>query len=114
MADNGTTAIRGVYTTELTPTPVTSIDQSNSTQLLSVSYTDLAYYDSNDRGTTVVFINAGITIPNQVIPVTYYKMRGFYTVGGVYESYVVTGSPSFTVPSGHTLTNIVVAAVWVI
>ena len=45
---------------------------------------------------------------------TYYKMRGYYVIGSVYEVYVVTGSPSSTPPSGHTLTNVAVIDTWTI
>jgi hypothetical protein len=44
----------------------------------------------------------------------YYKMRGYYITGAVYEVYVVTGSPSSTPPSGHTLTNVAVIDTWTI
>lgn len=43
---------------------------------------------------------------------TYYKMRGYYVVGAVYETYVVTGSPSSTPPSGHTLIDVVIVSTW--
>lgn len=47
-----------------------------------------------------------------VVPQTYYQMRGWYAAGGVYETWVATGAPSMTPPSGHTLTGIVVVATW--
>jgi len=43
---------------------------------------------------------------------TYYKMRGYYVAGAVYETWVVTGDPSVTPPSGHTLTNVVIVSTW--
>lgn len=43
---------------------------------------------------------------------TYYKMRGYYSVGSVYETYVVTGAPSSTPPSGHVLTDVAIVATW--
>jgi hypothetical protein len=43
---------------------------------------------------------------------TYYKMRGYFVSGAVYETYVVTGSPSSTPPSGHTLIDVAIVATW--
>lgn len=43
---------------------------------------------------------------------TYYKMRGYYVTGSVYETYVVTGNPSETPPSGHTLIDVSIVATW--
>jgi hypothetical protein len=43
---------------------------------------------------------------------TYYKMRGYYTIGSVYETYVVIGAPSSTPPSGHVLTDVAIVATW--
>jgi hypothetical protein len=37
-----------------------------------------------------------------------YKMRGYYTTGQVYETWIVQNAPSYTPPSGHTLVNIIV------
>lgn len=42
----------------------------------------------------------------------YYKMRGFFVSGSVYETYVVTGSPSATPPSGHTLIDVAIVSTW--
>ena len=44
--------------------------------------------------------------------VTYYKMRGYYVTGAVYETYVVSGSPSSTPPSGHVLIDVAIVATW--
>ena len=44
--------------------------------------------------------------------VTYYKMRGYYVAGGVYETYTTIGAPSETPPSGHTLTNVAIVSTW--
>ena len=43
---------------------------------------------------------------------TYYKMRGYYATGAVYETWVVTEEPSVTPPSGHVLTNVVIVSTW--
>ena len=43
---------------------------------------------------------------------TYYKMRGYYVAGSVYETWVVTEAPSITPPSGHTLSNVVIISTW--
>lgn len=43
---------------------------------------------------------------------TYYKMRGYYLTGLVYETFVVTGSPSSTPPSGHILQDIAIVDTW--
>lgn len=45
-------------------------------------------------------------------PQTYYQMRGWYAAGSTYESWTAAGSPSYTPPSGHTLTGVVVVAFW--
>jgi hypothetical protein len=44
--------------------------------------------------------------------VTYYKMRGYYVIGAVYETYVVSGSPSSTPPSGHVLIDVAIVSTW--
>lgn len=68
-----------------------------------------------DQGSSV-FLAKSVTIgttPGGGTTVTnYYKMRGYYVAGTVYEVYVVTGAPSSTAPSGHTLTNVTVVATW--
>ena len=60
------------------------------------------------------------TLP-QVTTITatkYYKMVGFYVTGSVYESFVVTGSPtapSVTNPNtGHALINTYVSSFWTV
>ena len=45
---------------------------------------------------------------------TYYKMTGYYEAGFVFETFVVTSAPSNAPPSGHTLTNVFIAASWTI
>jgi hypothetical protein len=77
---------------------------------------------SNQQPNSVVTDTAGTSLP---IPsgggggsslTQYYKMVGYYTTGAVYESFVVTGSPSpptTTNPStGHTLYNTFVSSFW--
>lgn len=44
--------------------------------------------------------------------INYYKMRGYYVAGSTYETYVVTGSPSTTPPSGHTLIDVAIVSEW--
>ena len=41
----------------------------------------------------------------------YYKMRGYYVTGSVYETWIATDTPNNTPPSGHTLTGVVVVSV---
>jgi len=41
----------------------------------------------------------------------YYKMRGYYVAGAVWETWVNLGSPG-TPPSGHTLQDIVIVSKW--
>lgn len=114
MAELGTTSPAGIYTNQVTLTPV-SFDLTNEKSYFLQTYTtDISSYDSNDRGPTTPYLNGNGAI-NGVSgssSTTYYKMRGFYTLGGVYETYIVTDAPSLSPPSGHTLTNIVVAAFW--
>ena len=45
--------------------------------------------------------------------VTYYKMRGYYVAGSVWETWVSTGSPG-SPPSGHTLIDTVIVSKWVV
>jgi hypothetical protein len=58
--------------------------------------------------------NAGISLPTPVGK--HFKMIGYYVTGAVYESFVVTGSPtpsSTTNPNtGHALINTYVANIW--
>lgn len=60
--------------------------------------------------------NAGTTLPTPPTATVYYKMVGYYVTGAVYESFVVTGSPtsaSTTNPNtGHALINTFVAQTW--
>jgi hypothetical protein len=44
---------------------------------------------------------------------TYYKMRGYYVAGGVWETWVSTGSPG-SPPSGHTLVDTVIVSKWTV
>lgn len=48
----------------------------------------------------------------------YFQMVGFYTVGGVYESFVVTGTPAsptvINPNTGHTLVSTYVSSYWAI
>ena len=72
--------------------------------------------DAADYGATMLLLN------NPQVPpltggggggiTTYFKMRGFYVAGAVYEVFVVTGAPSSTPPSGHTLINVAVVSTW--
>jgi len=45
------------------------------------------------------------------IVTTYYKVRGYYVVGAVYEMYVTTTLPG-TNPTGHTLIDLTVVSTW--
>jgi hypothetical protein len=42
----------------------------------------------------------------------YYKMRGYYGVGSVYETWVEINAPDTTPPSGHVLSNVVIVSSW--
>lgn len=42
----------------------------------------------------------------------YYKMQGYYVPGSVYETWVAINAPNNFPPSGHSLINIVVVAVF--
>jgi hypothetical protein len=60
---------------------------------------------------------AGIELPIPQPPTTkYYQMTGYYVTGAVFESFVVTGSPtasSVTNPNtGHMLINTFVSSFW--
>lgn len=60
--------------------------------------------------------NPGTTLPVPQTVTTYYKMTGYYTTGAVYESFVVTGSPTSATTTnpntGHTLINTFVSQTW--
>lgn len=112
MADRGTTSPSGVFTDNLTITPLSTTSTTDYGILYNAPYTDMSLYDSNDRGLTSDKLGGSQSIPGSVSITVYYKMRGYYTIGGVYETYVVTGSPNLTPPSGHSLTNIAVVASW--
>lgn len=43
---------------------------------------------------------------------TYYKMRGYYVSGSIYETYVVIDNPSSNPPSGNTLIDVAIVATW--
>jgi hypothetical protein len=44
------------------------------------------------------------TTSGQVANVHFYKNEGWYATGSVYEEWISSPLPSFTPPSGHTLT----------
>lgn len=80
--------------------------------------TDVLYDTASDLSSTMqddafrpVQPLGGSTYDNALI--TFYKMRGFYVAGSVYETYVVAGYPSTIPPSGHSLINVAVVAVWI-
>lgn len=114
MADRGTTSPSGIFTENLTRTPLSTTQTTDYGALYNAPYTDMSLYDSNDRGLTADKLGGSQSIPGSVPSTVYYKMRGYYTIGSVYETYIVTGSPSLTVPSGHVLTNIIVASTWTV
>ena len=62
--------------------------------------------------------SGGNSVPLPHTNIVYYKMVGYYTVGLVYESFVVTTSPtaeSVTNPNnGHALVKTRVAASWIV
>lgn len=43
--------------------------------------------------------------------IVYYKVRGYYVVGAVYETYVTTTLPG-TNPTGHALIDLVIVSTW--
>jgi len=112
MADRGTTSPSGIFTDGVTNTPLSTTITTDQSFFMNAPYTNMANYSSNDRGTTVDKFGGSQSISGSTSSITYYKMRGFYTIGGVYETYIVSGSPSLSPPSGHSLTNIAVVAVW--
>lgn len=114
MADQGTTSPSGIFTDNLTLSPVSTTQTTDYGVLYNSPYTDMSLYDSNDRGPTLQHLGVNNAINGMASTTTYFKMRGYYTVGSVYETYIVTGSPSLTVPSGHVLTNIIVASTWTV
>jgi hypothetical protein len=46
-----------------------------------------------------------------IAPVNY-KMRGYYMVGQVYETWISQNFPSYTPPSGHTLINVIIEEIF--
>lgn len=47
-----------------------------------------------------------------VVENAFYKMEGFYVAGNTYETWVSVGSPNPNPPSGHTLINIAIVAIF--
>lgn len=46
-----------------------------------------------------------VAVSGGVAPTKLYKNQGWYTAGGIYESWI-SSTPGGSPPSGHTLTNI--------
>jgi len=97
-----------------------NFSDDNTTELPSPSSTDARPYKTSiARSFNVGFI--GQNVPELFSiegggggpgVTTYYKMRGYYVAGAVYETWVVTEEPSVTPPSGHVLTNVVIVSTW--
>ena len=112
--DYGTTQITAVLKDIPLPLPFGPVNSTGaSTKFFNaMGALPMKKYDNDDYG----FTNNGgsqLIVPkNPVFITNYYKMRGFYTIGGVYETWIVIGTPSLIPPSGHTLTNTVIVASW--
>lgn len=109
--DQGTTQVSAVVS-KLTPTGVFS-PNGQITQLSGgMGSLLLSQFDNDDYGFTSSG-GAPLAVPsNPIVLVNYYKMRGFYAIGSVYETWIVTDVPSVTPPSGHTLNNVSIEAYW--
>lgn len=87
-----------------------------------IAYIELGSINSgNEQTTTISAPNSVLTNeqPGTSLPTPvgkHFKMIGYYVTGAVYESFVVTGSPSpssTTNPNtGHALINTYVANIW--
>lgn len=109
--ENGTTQYSGVITNLVTPTGVFN-PTGHDTKLVTTFSTLMSQYSSGEYGITS---NGGsqLAVPaNPAVIINYYKMRGFYSIGGVYETWVLTDAPSVTPPSGHVLNNVAIEAFW--
>lgn len=77
-----------------------------TTSLISNSLTPIAM--NSTRKVSILFIGTfGVSTTK------FFLMQGYYTVGSVFETWVCSGSPSLTVPSGHSLVQVDVASTWV-
>lgn len=92
-----------------------SSDLISTVRMLS---TQLAGGDSGNSSVTrsppnffsLTEINSGGAGGGTVVT-TYYKVRGYYVVGAVYETYVTTTLPG-TNPTGHALIDLVIVSTW--
>ena len=86
----------------------------NSVAMIPSINGNAASFGSNNS--PITNSNAGTSLPTPAGATVYYKMTGFYVTGAVYESFVVTGSPtsaSTTNPNtGHALINTFVSQTW--
>ncbi len=73
------------------------------------SIVDVIGNATTDKGTLLdVFIGSD----NAYSYTQYFKMRGYYATGNVYETWTSANLPNLNPPSGHTLSDIVIVAVW--
>lgn len=115
--DWDTTAYIGTTEKQITSaTDLSTPDQSHGSYDISSSipaYQNATDNDQNSVGNTL--FSPGLPTPAGGGGTTkYYKMVGFYVSGGVYESFVATGSPAASTctnpNTGHTLINTYVAS----
>jgi hypothetical protein len=108
-AENGATTLSAIVTPQITPVgngaPGENYTEHNKIESSS-------QFDAGEYGPTTIGGGTVVVPSNPSVIVTYFKMRGFYVTGSVYENWVVNSAPSFTPPSGHTLINIIIAATW--
>lgn len=73
------------------------------------------YIPSMSNASSIVGIeNSGTLVTSNSGATQYFMMRGYYVSGATYETWISTGTPNTTPPSGHTLTNITITATWII
>ena len=63
---------------------------------------------------TANILSSSVTPSGATTSIKYYKMRGYYVAGLVYETWVSSISPNLTPPSGHSLTDIAIVAIWAV
>src|SRR5574337_903917 len=119
MAEKGPLLRRGTVTNRITAIGTTATGtglppENVTTSFINESIGNAASFGSNNS--PITNSNAGTTLPTPPTATVYYKMVGYYVTGAVYESFVVTGSPtsaSTTNPNtGHALINTFVAQTW--
>lgn len=110
MADQGTSAYDSFSTDLVTPTNgVVPTDQGKS-EVESIFTSPISNFATTDQMTFDPL--------EKVIPanphITYYKLRGYYVSGAVFEVWVTTNSTSLTPPSNHSLIDTSIIATWIL